>query len=186
MKSNAVAFSPMPVSLIAGSTLLDGGVPDFFKKTVYVRHAQSLEHLFSEMYAEALNDDAYAVAARGSLMRLVLIGVLRQGQRAVSERSLIFRIKEVVAEHPRANNMEIARRLSYHPYYLNEIFKKNEGVCLHKYVMRLRLMRARELICASARSYEEIAAECGFSSASHLCRAIGKEYGITPSKMRKM
>ena len=62
---------------------------------------------------------------------------------------------------------------------------REEGISLHQFIMRERAARARELITASGRSFTEIAELCGFSSPSHLSRAIRAEYGVTPSMMRK-
>lgn len=84
------------------------------------------------------------------------------------------------------NNAKIAQRLSYHHYYLNEVFLKSEGVSFHKYIMRERAAKAKELIGTKDKSFEYIEKACGFSSALHLSRAIKAEYGITPSVMRKL
>ena len=79
----------------------------------------------------------------------------------------------------------LAERLNYHPYYLNEVFRKNEGMPIHKYLNRQRLIRAAELLSESATSQEEIAFLCGFSSQSHFSTAFKKEYGVSPSTFRK-
>jgi AraC family transcriptional regulator len=52
--------------------------------------------------------------------------------------------------------------------------------------MKERIAKARELITSSNNTLSEIAEQCGFSSQSHLSRCINAEYGITPSKMRKI
>ena len=182
------AKSPIPFSPERGERCrempLSEGIPPCLSSFLWLRDAHFAEPHFRRMYEEGMRPLAHtAVAMSGSLL-LLLVDLLREIS-APAEHPLSKRIRDLVVEDPRRNNQAVAKILGYHPYYLNEVFVREEGISLHQFIMRERAARARELITASGRSFTEIAELCGFSSPSHLSRAIRAEYGVTPSMMRK-
>lgn len=184
--SDRSVTSPMAYKGKVCSGLFDEGIPEEFKQVIYIGRGEFAESALKEIYGETVKSDPHAEAARSAQMKLLLINICRNTEVNAGETTLCVRIKKCVEQNPCNNNTEIAKKLSYHPYYLNAVFKKNEGISLHKYIMKKRLARAKELITTTPLSFDTIAEECGFSSASHLCRYIGKEYGITPSGMRRL
>jgi len=54
------------------------------------------------------------------------------------------------------------------------------------YYLKLRLHRARQLLCESSLSTPEIAAASGFNSTSHFGRVYRKHFGITPGVQRRV
>ena len=180
---------PMPFSPQKGEVcdklLLGDRDPDELSVLLYLRHAQFADQIISRIYAESIRPTAYSAMTMSVCLKLLLIDVLRYQEKA-AEHPLVSQIKKLVAEDLHINNLRLAKLLGYHPYYLNEIFSREEGVSLHKYIMKERIARVCELITSSNSSLSEIAEKCGFSSQSHLSRCISAEYGITPSKMRKM
>jgi transcriptional regulator GlxA family with amidase domain len=67
---------------------------------------------------------------------------------------------------------------------LDRLFVKQVGVALGTYYLAVRLQRARELILRSPLSIIEIAAGCGFQSASHFSRVYRARFGVSPSGER--
>jgi len=67
-------------------------------------------------------------------MRLLLIGIERSASAPTSP--LVKKIKQLVNEDIRRNNIEIARIMNYHPYYLDEVFTRAESISLCKYIMK--------------------------------------------------
>lgn len=65
-------------------------------------------------------------------------------------------------------------------------FRRQTGITPWKYVMQLRLTRARRLLASSDAKLEEVAELVGFSSAFHLCHAFKRAYGHSPSAWRRM
>lgn len=179
-------ISPEEYDGSAPPELLDSGIPDVFRKTIFIRQAHFAEPLLREIYGESVRTGLCTEEARSANMKLLLIAVFRNVNREHGKHSISERIKELVAEDLHLNNIKIASLLSYHPFYINEVFGHEEGISLHKYIMQERLVKACELITTTDFSFEEIAQICGFSSASHLSRTVHSEYGITPSKMRKV
>jgi AraC-like DNA-binding protein len=163
---------------------LTEGIPPCLSSFLWIREARFAEPHLRRMYEESMRPLAHTAAAMSACLALLLVDLLREID-APTDHPLSKRIRALVVEDPRRNNQAIARILGYHPYYLNEVFVREEGISLHQFIMRERAARARELITASGRSFTEIAELCGFSSPSHLSRAIRTEYGVTPSMMRK-
>lgn len=55
----------------------------------------------------------------------------------------------------------------------------------HRYILRARIERARELLRMTSLSIGEIADAVGFAGQSHFCTAFGRETGLTPSAYRR-
>jgi len=78
----------------------------------------------------------------------------------------------------------IARFANSSPYHLPRVFKKETGLSIHRYLNRLRLRMALELIGDS--DLARVALDVGFSSHSHFSDAFRREFGISPSRMRRI
>jgi AraC family transcriptional regulator len=80
---------------------------------------------------------------------------------------------------------DIANDLGLHPVYLSRAFRRFKGMSMGDYRRQLRLHRARHLLSSSQRSIAAIAAECGFSDASHLSHTFSELLGTTPNRFRR-
>jgi AraC family transcriptional regulator len=79
---------------------------------------------------------------------------------------------------------DVARGVGASPAYLTDIFRRVEGVPLHRYLTQLRLARALvELPHAS--DLTMLALELGFSSHSHFTAVFRRAFGSTPSQFRE-
>ncbi len=64
-------------------------------------------------------------------------------------------------------------------------FRATMGITPCRYVLRLRLERARQLMQKRALTLLEIAVDSGFSSHAHLSTAFRQEFGLSPSEYRR-
>ena len=55
---------------------------------------------------------------------------------------------------------------------------------LHKFVVRMRLIRSRFLLFEGSHSIENVAFQSGFSSLSQFYVHFRQAYGVTPHQMR--
>jgi len=69
--------------------------------------------------------------------------------------------------------------------HLRTWFKVATGLTLHRYVLRRRVERARNLLLQGGMSTTEIALAVGFSHQSHLARWMRREMGVTPKTVRR-
>ncbi|MEN8186056.1 MAG: ATP-binding protein [Bacteroidota bacterium] len=55
---------------------------------------------------------------------------------------------------------------------------------VHQFILKLRLMKAKELLLNTELNVTEVAYDTGFKNLSHFSRVYSKEFGIAPSKAR--
>ena len=79
----------------------------------------------------------------------------------------------------------IAREVGGSVSKIKGIFKRAYGETIYNYHLRKRLEKAHLLLQNTSLPVNEIAEECGFSSFSHFSRSFKKEFGVTPSQIRK-
>jgi AraC family transcriptional regulator len=69
------------------------------------------------------------------------------------------------------------------PFHFARVFAQAVGASPHRYIVRLRLERAVELVRARRSGLAEIAACTGFADQSHLSRWVRRVYGVSPSQL---
>lgn len=69
--------------------------------------------------------------------------------------------------------------------HFSRAFKKTFHQPFSRYVMVLRLERARRLLAGTDLSISEIALACGLADQSHLTRLFHRQYGAPPSAWRR-
>lgn len=79
---------------------------------------------------------------------------------------------------------DIARHLALNRSYLYSLFKKNLGISPKEFLTKFRVSRGKELLILTRLSIEEIALDCGYSSALAFGKAFKQTMGMTPSHYR--
>lgn len=64
-------------------------------------------------------------------------------------------------------------------------FKISTGLPPHRWLLRLRIQRAREMMERTKDSLSAIALSCGFADQSHFTRAFRAATGMTPARWRR-
>ena len=80
---------------------------------------------------------------------------------------------------------EISGILHLDKHYLCRLFKEKTGITLSEYLSDKIFGKSRKLLESTSYSMEEIARECGFSSAASFTRFFKNKCGMPPSKFRK-
>lgn len=97
--------------------------------------------------------------------------------------SQALRIMEDNLEDP-LSGPELAARLGVSIRQVERIFQRYMNISPKRYLMDLRLKRARNLILQSDQAITEIAMACGFTSTSHFTKAYRERFGTTPGTQR--
>jgi AraC-like DNA-binding protein len=155
-----------------------------FESIIYLPASIWCEDALKRICDEGLLKKEGYEALQSAVMKIILINIFRNIQ-DTHNNSVCKQIKAILSEKIDLNNKQIAKMLNYHPFYLNEIFKKEEGTTLHQYILKQRLIKAHELITSTQLTIEEISSICGFSSQSHLSYTFKKNFGVTPTQIRK-
>ena len=56
------------------------------------------------------------------------------------------------------------------------------GLTIQQYLIRLRIGKAKKLLCATSYSITDIALETGFCDCQHFCKVFKQLEGITPTQ----
>lgn len=80
---------------------------------------------------------------------------------------------------------DVAKVVGLHPNYALNLFTEVMGIPLHKFVVRMRLIRARSLLFRGNLSIENVAFDSGFASLSQFYAQFRQAYGLTPRQMRQ-
>lgn len=70
--------------------------------------------------------------------------------------------------------------------YLSSLFSAVEGVTIEKYIINIKIEKAKELIIYDELSLSEIAHQLGYSSVAHLSSQFKKVTDLTPSHFREV
>lgn len=87
--------------------------------------------------------------------------------------------------HRDLNDDVVARELGLSTSHFRHLFREATGQPFRKYLMSLRLEKARQMIVEGDQSIGEIAVEVGFTGIAHFSRAFVQRFAATPSSFRK-
>lgn len=79
----------------------------------------------------------------------------------------------------------IAREASLSPFYFTRQFTAYVGIPPYRYLIRLRIERAMELLGASELTVTQICHRVGFNSLSHFTTTFRRHTGLSPSAYRR-
>lgn len=88
--------------------------------------------------------------------------------------------------HYRITIKEVANYLGLSESYLSRLFSKEMGISFSKYIISLKIDKAKNLLQFSDYSISDIAYYLAFSSESHFIHVFQKETGATPQKFRNI
>jgi AraC family transcriptional regulator, melibiose operon regulatory protein len=96
--------------------------------------------------------------------------------------AMLRHILENLSEPLRAE--DVAKVVGLHPNYALNLFTDVMRVPMHKFVVRMRLIRARYLLFEGNLSIENVAFQSGFTALSQFYVQFRNAYGLTPRQMR--
>lgn len=138
---------------------------------------------FSKLYTQSI-----ATVTATHLLRTYSRGhapqEFRGGLGATRERRLLAYMQEHLSHDLSLDDLALVAGIS--PNYLISLFRKSFGVTPHRYILRLRVERAQQLLHASRElSLLEIAMRCGFTDQSQFSKTFRRVSGIAPGQYRR-
>jgi AraC family transcriptional regulator len=143
------------------------------------------ENLGCSMFTDYLSR---AIAAQ--LIRSYSKAKLRGGGRTSTSTSLSSTLSEAV-DYMMANidgtvNLsDIAQATNRSPSHVARMFRTELGMPPHRYLITMRVEKARRLLEKTSMSIAEIAYECGFAHQEHLTRLFRRHCDTTPAAYRR-
>jgi AraC family transcriptional regulator len=105
--------------------------------------------------------------------------------RGLLSKDAVARIRDYVMSHleETITVAALARIAGHSPFYFSRIFTRTVGVPPHRYIVRLRLQRAIELIRGNQHALAEVALRAGFADQSHLTRWMQRVHGASLTRL---
>jgi two-component system response regulator YesN len=79
---------------------------------------------------------------------------------------------------------EMANTVNLSPWWLCHLFKADMGTSPERFLVQVRLEKARHLLETSFLSVKEVMAEVGIWDAGYFSRSFKAAYGVTPARWR--
>jgi transcriptional regulator GlxA family with amidase domain len=96
----------------------------------------------------------------------------------------VISLMETHTDEPLALS-DVARRAAISLRQMERLFHQRFGRGPQEFYLQLRLRRAQQLLTHTSAPVAAIAAQCGFSSASHLARFYRRTFHTTPAATRR-
>jgi AraC family transcriptional regulator len=106
-------------------------------------------------------------------------------KRGPLRKEVLKQLKEYVAAHldEPIEVAALAKIAACSPFHFSRVFARSVGMTPHRYVVRLRLQRAAELVRDGRMGLAEVAARTGFADQSHLSRWVRRVHGVPLTKL---
>lgn len=79
----------------------------------------------------------------------------------------------------------LAEKVFLTPHYLSSIFSQEKGIGLNKYIKKVRMDKAEQLLTTTNMKIGDICEAVGYTNLSYFCKIFRNEYGVTPEKYRE-
>ncbi len=160
---------PVPLPLV-----LEDAVLEEIRMIVYACNA--LEHSYNE-YAHAALED----------MTSSILNVLRSYATRRQYSPLTEKILAYVHEKYRQpmTLKSIAGAMAYSVAHCDQVFKKDIGVSIVRYLIDYRISKVKEFLIENVISLQEIAERTGFGEGNYLSRQFRQRTGLSPLRFRK-
>ena len=102
--------------------------------------------------------------------------------------AILRRVKKYMEEHlqDKLSLDELAHEADYSRAHFLRMFRAVTGKTPHQYLTERRIERAKSMLLEAKKiSLIDVAAQCGFSSQSHLTRVFRERVGVTPSEFKR-
>ena len=79
---------------------------------------------------------------------------------------------------------DVADHVNFSSSYLSKLFKKEMGINFNRYITKIRIDKAKEILINSNISINEIAFSVGYNEPNYFCKVFKKIVNMTPSEYR--
>lgn len=79
----------------------------------------------------------------------------------------------------------LSKEVYLSPRYLSSIFIEETGCGINRYIKKVRMEKAQELLLDTNQKVSEICRKVGYSNLSYFCKSFTETFGATPEKFRQ-
>lgn len=150
-----------------------------------------VEKAAEKLLSEFTKDAPLKAQAERTLLELIVIAFLRRSDISLNDQSrsdlAVMRAVAYIKFNfkNKLTLAEVAEAVELTPNYLGEIFSKKMGVSFNQYLMQTRLNYAKNLLVRGGLAVQEVAALAGFSSQTYFSDCFKREFGVSPSEIKR-
>lgn len=164
---------------LTGTSIADG---------IYRDPDGSIGRLMKECYKELQDRKPMFQLFLNNLAERIILSILRLGHKneSANEDNFSYILNYIdMGYNLNLSVKDIAKNIGYSYDYFRELFFKHTGVSVKDYLLKKKIEHAKSLLVSTDYPLSQIAAQSGFSSASHLCMIFRTKLGVTPQQFVK-
>lgn len=148
----------------------------------------SIQNMFPH---DELQDIAAATRSLNQLrswaIRVVSTGIECMSRHHRDISAVVAKVQQYMNDHlhEEVSRDDIANFVHLNPAYLSRLFKKETGLSLSEYMLKIRMDKAQKLLIESDRKISSVAEVIGYSHFSHFAKMFKRVTGISPQEYRK-
>lgn len=181
--------------ILMNSNQFKGGFSDVFllpefgiinaEDRIAILFHQLLDFAYSGCYTEYIKDYTLSLLAM-EISRQCIDHTMTASS---SEHSTDYRIAEVmewirIHYEKKLTVSEVSDYFNYNPDYLSSVFKKTTGYSLLRYIHKIKISAAKNLLLQPKYTVHEIAGIIGYEDEKHFMKTFKQFEGITPTQYR--
>jgi YesN/AraC family two-component response regulator len=162
-----------------------------FPEHISIHNSQSMQLLLKKIIAEKQKRQTGSDILTKSYFVEFLIALLREQSQSFETNKYPDEIIRVI-NYIKSNYMhrirlwELSNQVHLEPTYLSKLFLKHTGYNITKFIIKHRLLVAKEQLLETDNKIEEIAISTGFCDLHHFSKVFRAYEGISPSQYRNM
>ncbi|GHV28585.1 hypothetical protein AGMMS4952_12630 [Spirochaetia bacterium] len=143
-------------------------------------------NLFHELFFTWVNKEPTFIIKTGGLFLMLLARFFEMITYHEDSKAMDFRIHKVtryIAQHyaEKLTVAEMAEMVGLNTHYFGALFIKETKLTLHRYLTRVRVKNAENMLKSGEYSVEGVADVCGFADVAHFYKQFKAMRGVPPS-----
>ncbi len=166
----------------------DATYPHFFLTSKYkIKYTTILKELLSAWSAHTQVSENICMLKLYELVCAIQADASKQYVNSKKRNIAIYGAEYIINNISRAELTvdEISKKLNLSPEYFRKIFASVYGTSPKKYMLELRIQRAKELMLSNDMTVSKISMLCGYENESYFCREFKRITGHTPTEYIK-
>lgn len=142
----------------------------------------------SEIFIELRNFNTIQEAKNWILRLSMNISKSISGKRSDASEVLFEKARDYIVENysdPDLNVQKLSDYLYISPSYMNLLFRKKAGITFLKYLVKIRLEKAKEMLLDKSNKIAFVAEKVGYPDVSYFSYFFKKNTGVSPREFRK-
>ena len=145
-----------------------------------------VEAIFKEIEQNKTDTDRFPIVLASCYMRLLSFIEKNAKDSALGSQDFISRAIEYINRNITEDITidGICSAVHTSKYYFCRQFKKATGLTVANYILKTRIVMAKNMLLSESMTVGEVSEKCGFSSISYFCRVFKEDVGVSPKQYK--